>query len=282
MRRGSEVTRRQLIAGTGAALSATMIARSAAQAQVTDLRGFDPLWRDAEAAIDSFFGRVDFLKAGLHLDLPRHSDVGSSIPLTVRIDSAMTDMDYPVVVHILAHGNPTPHILAAWFKPEAGRAEFTTRIRLERSQRVTAVAKMSDGRHLRTDREISVSFGACAQIGEGSNDTVIAFQPVPRISVPETARRGEIIPIRALISHPMETGLRYDKAEEWIRQRIISRFTCAYNGREIFRTRPYPAIATNPYFSFFARAEESGVFEFSWYDTLDITFTSQASITVTE
>ena len=78
---------------------------SAAAAQVTDLRGFDPLWRDAEAAIRAFFGPVTFQRAGIALDLPEQTDSGSTVPLTLRIDAAMTEADHPVVVHVLAHGN---------------------------------------------------------------------------------------------------------------------------------------------------------------------------------
>lgn len=280
MAHGSGLTRRRLIAGIACGAAGGLLSIRSAAAQVTDLRGFDPLWRDAEDAIHAFFGAVTYGHEGLHIDLPQHADVGSSVPLTVRLDAAMTEEDHPRVVHILAHGNPTPHVLSAWFTPASGKAEFSTRIRLERSQKVTAVAQMSDGRHIRADRDISVSFGACAQIGVGTNDDVFAFQPQSRVSVPSTARRGTVIPIRALISHPMETGLRLDGMEEWVRKRIISQFGCVYNGVSVFRARLYPAVATNPYFLFHARAEESGVFDFNWYDIIDMTFTNRAAITV--
>lgn len=277
----SGLSRRAFAAAAGLGLAAALRPWGPAAAQTTDLRGFDPLWRDAEAAIRAFFGPVEFSGEGLRLDLPLHADVGGSVPMTVAIDAEMTAENFPRVVHVLSHGNPTPQVVSAWFTPGSGRAEFNTRIRLESSQTVTAVAQMSDGRHLRVDRDVAVSFGACAQIGDGSNADVHAFVPVPRVAVPSTARRGEIVSVRALISHPMETGLRLDAGDEWVRQRIISRFGVVYNGAEIFRARIYPAVATNPYFSLWARAEESGVFEFSWYDTLDLTFTDRAEITVT-
>lgn len=269
-------TRRRVLRMAAAAAAVP----AAARGQVTDLRGFDPLWRDAEAAIAAFFGPVAFAREGIALDLPDQTDSGSTVPLSLRIDAAMTDADHPVVVHVLAHGNPTPHVFSAWFTPACGRGEVSTRIRLERSQTVTAVARMRDGRHLRADRDVTVSFGACAQIGEGSNDDVIAFQPRSRVSVPPRARRGEIVPVRALISHPMETGLRSNSADEWIRQRIVSRFRCAFAGRPLFRARLYPAVASNPYFHFHARVLESGVFDFDWYDTLDMTFADRAAIEV--
>jgi predicted secreted protein len=274
------LTRRRLIARGGLIAGGVLASSRAIRAQVTDLRGFDPLWRSAEDAIRAFFGDVRYARDGMALDLPDYADAGGAVPLTLAIDCAMTQGDHPRVVHVVAHKNPTPHVLSVWLRPENGRAEFATRIRLESSQTVTAVAQMSDGRHLRVDRDVAVSFGACAQIGEGSNDDVVAFQPRSRVSVPAQARRGEIVPIRAVISHPMETGLRFGSAEEWVRQRIISRFTCVYGGVDLFRARLYPAIATNPYFQFYARASVSGALEFDWYDTLDLTFTNRAEITV--
>ena len=274
-------TRRSLLGGTAAALASEYLFPAAASAQVTDLRGLDALWRDAEDAIVNFFGRPEYTHEGLEVDLPEHADVGSSVPLGIRVRAGMTESDYPRVVHVLAHGNPTPHVLSVWFSPASGRAEFNTRIRLERSQKVTAVAQMSDGRHIRVDRDVSVSFGACAQIGTGSNDDIFSFKPQPRVNVPATAQKGSLVPIRALISHPMETGLRLDATDEWVRKRIITSFECRYNGVEVFRARLYPAVATNPYFMFYARALESGSFDFKWYDMIDMTFRAKANIRVT-
>lgn len=272
----SRLTRRRLLAAAAGTLAAPLVAR----AQVTDLEGFDALWRGTEQAVDHFFPNATFQTGGIHLDLPQHADTGSSVPLTLRIDSAMTPADHPVVVHVLAGGNPSPHVMSAWFTPEGGRAEFSTRIRLETTQTVTAVAQMSDGRHLRIDRDISVAFGACGQVGTGSNDDVRNFQPETRISVPQTAIRGDVFAVRGIISHPMETGMRYSATHEMIRQRIVSRFGCLYNGREIFRARLYPAISTNPYLVTYARAQDSGTIALTWYDILDITYRAEAQVTV--
>jgi sulfur-oxidizing protein SoxY len=274
-------TRRGLIAGASAVVAAGAFnSLPASSQQILDTRGLDPLWRTADEAMNAFFGPVSYRRDGMDLDLPEHTDAGSSVPLTIRIPAAMTPQDYPRVVHVLAHLNPAVHVLSAWFTPQSGRAELSTRIRLERTQTVTAIAQMSDGRHLRVDRDVSVAFGACAQIGTGTDEDIFNFQPQSRVSVPATAKRGEIVPVRALISHPMETGLRSDQFQEWVRQRIVSRFGCVYAGVEVLRVRLYPAVATNPYFSFFARAETSGDFAFSWYDMTDKTYENRAAITV--
>lgn len=276
------IDRRRFVFGGLAGAAAGVQGVTAALAQnLTDTRGMDPLWRDVDDALRSFFGNVEFENEGLRIDLPRHSDAGNSVPLTVTVESGMTEEDCPEVVHVLADGNPSPHVLSAWFTPTAGRAEFSTRIRLEQSQVVTVAARMRDGRHIRVDRDISVSFGACAQIGSGTTGDVFAFEPEPRISVPHRAEPGEIVPVRAAITHPMETGLRVDHTDEWVKKRIIQRFGCSMDGEEFFRVRLNPAVSSNPYFSFYVQANRSATLEFLWYDTQNITFTREARLEVT-
>ena len=83
------------------------------------------------------------------------------------------------------------------------------------------------------------------------------------INVPRKARRGEIVEIKTLISHPMETGYRRDNVGNPIPRNIISRFVCMYNGTEVFRADLFPAVAANPFLSFFTVATESGTLSFS-------------------
>ncbi|WP_024518558.1 thiosulfate oxidation carrier complex protein SoxZ [Bradyrhizobium sp. Tv2a-2] len=100
------------------------------------------------------------------------------------------------------------------------------------------------------------------------------------INVPKRAKRGDVIEIRALTSHIMETGYRRTAAGEVIPRDIITSFTCRYNGREIFRADMFPAIAANPYLSFFTTANESGTFAFEWIGDNGFSQTASAAITV--
>ena len=86
------------------------------------------------------------------------------------------------------------------------------------------------------------------------------------INFPPRAKRGEIIEIKTLIRHPMETGYRLDNKGAVIPRDIISRFTCAYNGDEVFRAELFPAISANPFIAFSTVATESGELVFSWID----------------
>lgn len=101
-----------------------------------------------------------------------------------------------------------------------------------------------------------------------------------RISVPKNAKPGEVIEIKTLISHPMETGFRRDSVGAAIPRNILKEFSCHYNGTEVFRAEFFPSIAANPYLTFFTTAIESGELEFRWTDQNGETISETASITV--
>src|SRR5690242_15013028 len=86
------------------------------------------------------------------------------------------------------------------------------------------------------------------------------------INFPQRVKRGDIIEIKTLIQHPMETGYRLDKTGAKIPRDIISRFTCTYNRDEVFRAELFPAISANPFIAFSTVATESGELVFSWID----------------
>ena len=100
------------------------------------------------------------------------------------------------------------------------------------------------------------------------------------VNVPATAKRGEVIEIRTLAGHVMETGFRHTQTGELVPRNIITRFTCSYNGVEVFRADLHPAIAANPLLSFTTVATESGTLEFRWTGDNDFAATHSAAITV--
>ena len=90
------------------------------------------------------------------------------------------------------------------------------------------------------------------------------FTPTPRVQAPNAAAKGEILQIKALISHQMETGLRRDNEGNVIPRKIILKFVCRYNGADVFVADLHEAVAANPYLEFYLRATESGRLEFVW------------------
>ncbi len=101
------------------------------------------------------------------------------------------------------------------------------------------------------------------------------------VTVPRTARRGEVIEIKTLVSHNMETGYRRTERGQAIPRDIVRLFTCIYNGVEVFSAELQPAISANPYLSFFMVASESGTIAFHWRGDNGFAVSSSATITVT-
>lgn len=104
---------------------------------------------------------------------------------------------------------------------------------------------------------------------------------VIRISIPETARRGEVIEIKAMIQHPMETGYRRNEQGKIIPRDIITRFRCTYNTAVVCEAEFFPGTAANPFVSFHARATETATLEFTWTDQDGKTWSERRTLTVT-
>ncbi len=103
----------------------------------------------------------------------------------------------------------------------------------------------------------------------------------PRIKVPKTANAGDIITIKTLVSHKMESGQRKDKKGNKIPRMIINSFSCTFNGKPVYSCDLEPAISANPYMQFTARVEESGEFEFVWKDDKGSVTSAKKKISVT-
>lgn len=105
-------------------------------------------------------------------------------------------------------------------------------------------------------------------------------KPTPRVRVPATAKKDEIIEIKTLISHEMESGQRKGADGNIIPRKIINTFTASFNGKKFFEATWHPAISANPYQSFFYKATESGEFTFAWVDDDKSVYESRAKLTV--
>lgn len=101
------------------------------------------------------------------------------------------------------------------------------------------------------------------------------------INCPKTARKGEVIEIKTLISHVMETGYRPGADGRIAPRDILRRFTCRYAGQEVFRADLFPAIAANPFISFTTVATQSGTLSFTWEGDNGFSQTETAAIIVT-
>ena len=102
----------------------------------------------------------------------------------------------------------------------------------------------------------------------------------PRVKVPKKADAGEVITIKTLISHKMESGQRKGKDGNLIPRQIINKFECFFNGEPVFSCDIDPAISANPYFEFTAKVEEPGTFKFVWTDDDGSVYETEKAIKV--
>jgi sulfur-oxidizing protein SoxY len=115
------------------------------------------------AAVKKVVGEATLRKGKVKLDLPPLIENGNSVTMTVAVDSPMTAADHVKAIHIFNEKNPQPNVISVRLGPRAGRATFTSRIRLADSQKVVAVAEMSDGSFWSDEVGVIVTLPACTE-----------------------------------------------------------------------------------------------------------------------
>ena len=116
-----------------------------------------------QEAIRNATGGAPARKGKLRLEVPPLIENGNSVVLSVNVDSPMTAADHVKAIHVFAPENPLPNMVSVYLGPRAGRARFTTRVRVAASQKLLAVAQLSDGSFWSDDADVVVTLPACAE-----------------------------------------------------------------------------------------------------------------------
>jgi sulfur-oxidizing protein SoxY len=116
---------------------------------------------DSADLIKKFTGGKTPAEGKVKLDLPEIAENGNTVPLTVLVESPMTEQSYVSDVLIVADGNPNGGMAMFHFSPASGVAEANTRVRLAATQNIIAVAKMNDGSFFTASRQVKVTIGGC-------------------------------------------------------------------------------------------------------------------------
>ena len=252
------------------ALALVLVAGSA---PVTPATAATPAWERIEAARELLEGRVPAAGA-VTLELPLVSEDGSAVNMTVSVQSPMTTAQYVESVHVFASRNPSPEIAVFRFTPLAGRAEVSTRIRLNETQTVLAIALMNDGSVHAAEREVRVTVSGCLFRPDGDGDT--SMQTRVRIDPPPAP--GAPAEVRTLINHPMETGLREDAAGNRAPENIIESMTASFDGQPMFEARLFRSMSANPFLRFYVAPPAAGEVEFTWTEDTGETVRARADV----
>ncbi len=197
---------------------------------------------------------------GLRLEMPLVSEDGSRVDVTVSVDHAMNDDDYVRTIHLFAPGNPTPEVARFSLSPALAEPRVTSRIRINESQTVVALAELSDGRVLVGQHDIRVTVSGClARNGEAAADSM----QTPRIGLPRQLRQDRPVDIRTMIDHPMETGLREGDDGELLPENIVQMLTVTLDGEAVMEVQLYRAVSANPYVRFPLKPQ-SGELTVTW------------------
>jgi sulfur-oxidizing protein SoxY len=146
-----KITRRDVVAGGLAALGASALPAPAAALGQMD------------TAIRNAFGEATIRKGRVMLELPPLVENGNTVPMTVSVDSPMTKDNYVKAIHVFNDKNPQPNVVSMLLGPRAGKAVIATRIRLAGTQKLMAIAEMSDGTYWADTQEVIVTLAACLE-----------------------------------------------------------------------------------------------------------------------
>ncbi len=153
-RTNAAVSRRQVLVGTGMgalAVAGAAVLPSAAQADESEAMKYQK----------KLIGDKAPKQGKVSLKLPEIAENGNTVPMTVAVESPMSDDDYVKEVHVMAMGNPGPGVASFHFTPMSGKAEVSTRVRLAKTQDVKALAVMNNGDVYEAAQQVKVTIGGC-------------------------------------------------------------------------------------------------------------------------
>jgi len=146
------ITRRQALAGSLAIGASALPARTEAAVP-----------GQMEAAIRQQLGEATIRHGKVTLEIPPLVENGNTVPMTVAVDSPMTRNDYVKAIHVFNEKNPQPNVISVKLGPRAGKAVISTRIRLADTQKIVAIAELSDGSCWSDAQEVVVTIAACLE-----------------------------------------------------------------------------------------------------------------------
>src|SRR6185369_4381055 len=149
---GAEQTRRKLLTGAGALAASVMLVRPGSATPAS-----------MQAAIRKVVGTVTITPGKVTLAIPPLVENGNTVAVSVAVDSPMTPANYVKSIHIFTERNPQPNVVDIYLGPRAGRATVATRMRLNDTQKIIAIAQLSDGSFWSDTAEVIVTLGACLE-----------------------------------------------------------------------------------------------------------------------
>jgi len=153
----NSTTRRDLL------ISAGCLAGGLGASALITVRRAEATPASMQAAIRQVVGEAPVKAGRVKLDMPPLVENGNTVPYTVSVESPMTASDYVKAIHVFVEKNPQPNVISVYLGPRAGRASFISRARLADSEKVVAIAELSDGSFWSDTIDVTVTIAACVE-----------------------------------------------------------------------------------------------------------------------
>jgi len=216
----------------------------------------------------------------INLTAPHRAESGAQVPFTFSIDYPMTPENYVKSVTVIVDGNPVPLAAVFHFNPKSGKAEISTRIRMEVDALVHVVAETSDGKYYMNAIPILATGGCGGSIG---GDESVARQTAGKmkLAVEEPTKAGVPVKARLLIKHPMYTGLQRDLVSQGYRPAFfINKIDAKFNGETVMQADTFIGISEDPNIQFDFVPEKSGKLIVTIEDNENGQFHHETDVTV--
>jgi len=218
---------------------------------------------------------VDFIKLE---GPPKRAESGAQVPLTLTVDKPLNAADAVKKVYLFVDANPIPLAATYHFTPLNGKAQISTRVRLEMDSYIHAVGETEDGRLVMSAITIRAS-GGCGGPVDGDEAAIRAASGKIKMSVEQPVRFGEPNPATVLIKHPMFTGLQRDLVSGGYRPAFyMKKLDVIYNGKPVMNVDFGVGTAEDPYLRFFYQPDGAGTMEVKATDNEGKEFTHNIEV----
>ena len=245
--------------------------------QMANAEAVDKYWEPMQKA---FFPNASIEESSaIKITAPIRAENGAQVPFDFSIDYPMTEGQYIKAVSVIVDVNPVPLVAVYHFSPASGKAEISTRIRIETDSYVHVVAETSDGKFLMNKVPIRAAGGCGGTIG---GDESIARQSAGKMKLsikPDST--NQLKEARLLIKHPMYTGLQRDLVSQGFRPAFfINKVMAKFNGQVVFDADTYIGVSEDPNIRFPFKADQSGTLTVIVQDNEGKEFSTTADVLV--
>jgi len=215
----------------------------------------DKYWQGMQSTY--FPNKVVVESSDIKITAPLRAENGAQVPLAFSINYPMTNDKYIKSVTVIADANPVPLVAVYRFSPESGKAEISTRIRLEVDSYVHVVAETSDGKFIMNKTPIRAAGGCGGTIG---GDEQLTRQSAGRMKISvKSVDEQKLKEANLLIKHPMYTGLQRDLVSQGFRPAFfIKKIVAKYNDKVVFDADTYIGVSEDPNIKFPFKADQPG------------------------